>query len=209
MLKLIVHESLKVKNIKIFLLEKKRKRFSLEPDTKHFCFAVERDSTLSVVYLRARVDIGRETLREAGRGKARRAVQPAKKEQSERERGIIGIYIGKWVPRDCDREIREAEERRKIGKKEEPRNAKREIAAFIVENAFHVSFAKAVCLRNSRTYKAGNAGVRAVCNVLRLERVKLLVPSSPFFSFSPAVACTRTRCNAKRSQLDTAEKSAV
>lgn len=92
--------SLKVKDI--FARKKKRKRFFLEPDTKHFCFAVERDSTLSVVYLHARVDIGRETLREAGRGKARRTVQPAKRNRAKerkREGDYWNIYWKVGFPR--------------------------------------------------------------------------------------------------------------
>lgn len=148
MLKL-VNAQVSDKTKRYLLKKKKTEAILFRTGRKTFLFslhlAVERDSTLSVVYLRARADIGRETLQEE---KRQRGMSNQKGAKRKRERGIIGIYIEKWISLRIPRlrpENSESGRDEEAGKKEGAgisRSVKREITVFVVENAFRINVAQ-------------------------------------------------------------------
>lgn len=102
--------------------KKKTEAILFRTGRKTFLFslrlAVERDSTLSVVYLHARADIGRETLQEEKRQRGMSNQKGAKRKR-ERE-GLLEYILKSGFPcasRDYGRKIRKAEETKRPGRK--------------------------------------------------------------------------------------------
>lgn len=130
--------------------KKKTEAILFRTGRKTFLFslhlAVERDSTLSVVYLRARADIGRETLQEEKRQRGMSNQKGAKRKR-ERERDYWNIY---WkVDFPAHPEItagKFGKRKRRRGREERgagiSRSVKREITVFVVENALRINVAQ-------------------------------------------------------------------
>lgn len=110
---------------KRYLLKKKKKTEAIlfRTGRKTFLFslylAVERDSTLSVVYLHARARYRSRNF--AGREKTKRNEQPERSKEKEREReGLLEYILKSGFPcasRDYGRKIRKAEETKRPGRK--------------------------------------------------------------------------------------------